>query len=41
MCEYYLNNYTGITSKQYYTRLRAATLKDLLKLQLEEFDHGH
>ena len=36
MCEYYLNEYIGATSKQYYTRLRARTLKDLLRLQIKE-----
>lgn len=38
MCEYYLDNYIGRISKQYYERLRHATLKSILELQLEEFD---
>lgn len=37
MCEYYLNNYVGNTSKQYYIRLRKQTLVELLALQLREF----
>ena len=39
MCEYYLNNYAGTTSKQYYLRLRRLTLRTLVKLQIKEFNH--
>ena len=38
MCEYYLDNYVGNTSKQYYIRLRRQTLVELLALQLKEFE---
>ncbi len=38
MCEHYLNSYAK-TSRQYYTRLRQKALKDLLKLQLKEFNY--
>lgn len=40
MCEYYLNNYQGKTSKVYYERLKKHTMKALLKLQLKEFDRS-
>lgn len=39
MCEYYLNSF-AMTSRQYYTRLRKKSLKDLIKLQLKEFDRS-
>lgn len=39
MCEDYLNAKIK-TNVQYYTRLRARTLKDLLEVQLKEFDRS-
>jgi hypothetical protein len=37
MCEHYLNS-NAQTSRQYYERLRKRTFKELVKLQLKEFD---
>lgn len=39
MCEHYLNSYTK-TYRQYYNRLRSKVLRDLLKLQLKDFDRN-
>lgn len=39
MCEWYLNSsLKWYTNKQYYERARKRTLKDLINLQLKEFD---
>ena len=38
MCEHYLNSSVQ-TNRQYYERLRRRTFKELLQLQLKEFDY--
>lgn len=38
MCEHYLNS-SAQTSRQYYTRLRKSAFKELIALQLKDFNH--